>query len=125
MITFSAEVNSINTEVEYRDNEFKSAGYFDAEKFPTLSFKSTSFKKLGEKTYQLMGNITTHGITKPIIVNAITNCKAVTAIKNPTAGFTITEKINRLDFGLGGALLSSGVSNEIELRGNIKFTIGN
>ncbi|EHQ24972.1 YceI family protein [Mucilaginibacter paludis] len=123
VITFTADVNSINTDVDYRDKDLKSAGYFNAEKYPTLSFKSTSFKKTGPKSYKLAGNITIHGVTKAIVFNVIYNGTAVTAMKKPTAGFTITGKLNRLDFGVGTAAVSSGVSNEIELRANIEFTV--
>ena len=122
-ISFTADVNSINTDVEYRDNDLKSANYFDAVKFPTITFKSTSFKKLAGKNYRLSGNITIHGITKSVVFNVIYNGQAVTAMKKPTAGFTITGTINRLDFGVGGAVITSGISNKIELQSNVEFTI--
>ncbi|MBC7510332.1 MAG: YceI family protein [Ferruginibacter sp.] len=123
VITFTADVNSINTDVEYRDNDLKSVNYFDAVKFPTINFKSTSFKKIASKNYRLLGNITIHGITKPIVFNVIYNGQAVTAMKKPTAGFTITGQINRLDFSVGGPVITSGISNKIELRSNVEFTI--
>jgi polyisoprenoid-binding protein YceI len=50
---------------------------------------------------------------------------AITAMKKPTAGFTITGKLNRIDFGVGGSTLTTGVSEEIELRSNVEFTISN
>jgi polyisoprenoid-binding protein YceI len=123
VITFTADVNSINTDVEYRDNDLKSVNYFDAVKFPTINFKSTSFKKIAGKNYRLVGNITIHGITKPVVFNVIYNGQAVTAMKKSTAGFTITGTINRLDFGVGGTVITSGISNKIELRSNVEFTI--
>jgi polyisoprenoid-binding protein YceI len=122
-ITFTADVNSINTDVEYRDNDLKSVNYFDAVKFPTINFKSTSFKKIAGKNYRLVGNITIHGITKPVVFNVIYNGQAVTAMKKPTAGFTITGTINRLGFGVGGPVITSGISNKIELQSNVEFTI--
>ena len=121
-ISFTADVHSINTEVTYRDNDLKSANYFDADKFPSINFISTSFKKLSGKNYKLFGNITIHGITKSIALNVVYNGQAVTAMKKPTAGFTIKGQLNRLDFGVGGPVLS-GVGNEIELRANMEFTI--
>ena len=123
-ISFTAAVNSINTEVEYRDKDLKSASYFDAEKYPDLTFKSTSFKKVSGKNYKLKGNITIHGVTKPIVFDVVFNGTAVTAMKQPTAGFTLTGKLNRLDFGVGSDPLTSGVGNEIVLKSNIEFTIG-
>lgn len=122
-ITFTADVNSINTDVEYRDNDLKSVNYFDAAKFATINFKSTSFKQLAGKKYRLAGNITIHGITKPVVFDVVYNGEAVTAMKKPTAGFTITGKINRMDFGVGGAAITSGISNEIELKSNVEFTV--
>jgi polyisoprenoid-binding protein YceI len=122
-ISFTADVNSINTEVEYRDNDLKSVNYFDAAKFPAINFNSTSFKKNAGKNYTLSGVITIHGITKPIVFNVVYNGTAVTAMKKPTAGFTITGKINRMDFGVGGTPAASGVGNIISLRANVEFTI--
>jgi polyisoprenoid-binding protein YceI len=123
-ITFTADVNSINTEVEYRDNDLKSPNYFDVAKFPTISFTSKSFKKVSGKKYKLSGNITIHGTTRPIEFEVILNGTAVTAMKKPTVGFTITGKLNRLDFGVGGSP-ATGISNEIDLRSNVEFTISN
>ena len=66
-----------------------------------------------------------YGVTKPVVFNVIYNGTAITAMKKPTAGFTITGKVNRLDYGVGSSPLTSGVSNEIELRANVEFTISN
>ncbi len=122
-ISFTADVNSINTEVEYRDNDLKSANYFDAAKYPNIYFKSIYFRKISGKNYSLLGNISIHGITKPILFNVIYNGQAITAMKKNTAGFTITGQLDRLDFGVGGAALTSGISNKILLRANVEFTI--
>ena len=122
-ITFKADVNSINTDVEYRDNDLKSNSYFDAAKFPSITFTSSSFKKIAGKKYKLIGNITIHGVTKAIGFDVIYNGTAVTAMKKPTAGFTITGKLNRLDFGVGGSPIVTGVGNVIKLKANAEFTI--
>lgn len=122
-ITFTAAVNSINTDVEYRDNDLKSANYFDAEKFPSINFTSTSFKKITGNNYRLAGNITIHGVTKPVVFNVVYNGEAITAMKKPTAGFTIMGKIRRMDFGVGGTPAITGIGNDIELRANVEFTI--
>lgn len=124
-ITFTADVNTINTEVEYRDNDLKSPAYFDAAKYGTITFKSTSFKKVSGKKYKLAGSITIHGVTKPIVFDVLFNGTAVTAMKKPTAGFTLAGKLNRTDFGVGGPALTSGISDEIILSANVEFTIGN
>jgi len=123
VITFTADVNSINTEVEYRDKDLKSAGYFDVAKYPEITFKSTSFRKVAGKNYLLSGNLTIHGVTKPVVFHVLFNGTAVTAMKKPTSGFTLNGSINRVDFGVGGDPLTSGVSNKIDLTANVEFTI--
>ena len=62
-VTVTADISSINTDNDYRDNDLKSDKYFDAAKFPTLSFKSTSMQKTDDKHYKLSGNLTMHGVT--------------------------------------------------------------
>lgn len=70
-LAFSADVNSINTHVEARDNHLKSPDFFDAEKFPTLEFKSTSLTKNKKNYYTLKGNLTMHGVTKPVTLTLV------------------------------------------------------
>jgi len=123
-IEMTAAVKSINTEVEMRDNDLRSAGWFDAEKYPVITFKSKSFKKIKGKNYILAGNITMHGITKPIVFNVVFNGKGQNPFsKKYSYGFTITGKLKRNDFGVGGEPLATGVSSEIELKSNVEFII--
>jgi polyisoprenoid-binding protein YceI len=120
-IEMVAQVNSINTQMEMRDNDMKSKRWFDAGQFPVITFKSTSFKKETGKNYRLAGNLTLHGVTKPIIFNVILNGWAVTMTKKKTAGFTVTGKVKRSDFNLGGSALETGVSDEIEVWANVEI----
>jgi polyisoprenoid-binding protein YceI len=120
-IEMVAQVNSINTQMEMRDNDLRSKNWFDAEQFPVITVKSTSFKKVKGKNYQLAGNIILHGVTIPIIFNVVFNGWAVTMTKKKTAGFTVTGKLKRSDFNLGGTLLETGVSNEIEVWANVEI----
>src|ERR1700746_2634739 len=69
----TAQTNSINTDVEKRDAHLKGPDFFDVEKFPTLTFKSTSFKKVEGKKYKLAGDLTLHGVTKPIELDVTLN----------------------------------------------------
>ncbi len=128
-INFSADVNSINTEDEKRDGHLKSADFFDAEKFPKITFKSTSMKpnaKLGKTAYILTGDLTMHGVTKKVTFTAIGASKVV---KDPYGnlknGFKVIGSINRKDFGLGwNAALESGgvaVSEEVKVDLNIEL----
>ena len=62
----SADVSSINTEVKMRDDDLRSARFFDMEKYPRMTFKSSSIKKSGNNRYKLSGDLNMHGITKPV-----------------------------------------------------------
>ncbi|HET6995086.1 MAG TPA: YceI family protein, partial [Chitinophagaceae bacterium] len=120
-IEMVAQVSSINTQIEMRDNDLKSKNWFDADQFPVITFKSTSFKKVKEKYYKLAGNITLHGVTKPIVFDVVLNGWAVTMTKKKTAGFTVTGKVKRSDFNLGGTALETGVSSEIQVWANVEI----
>jgi len=100
----------------------RSKGWFDAETFPVITVKSTSFKKVKGKNYRLAGNITLHGVTIPIVFNVVFNGWAVTMTKKKTAGFTVTGKLKRSDFNLGGTPTETGVSNEIEVWANVEIS---
>ena len=123
-IEMTAEVKSINTEVEMRDNDLKSPQWFDADKYPTLTFNSISFNKISGKNYKLKGTITIHGVTKPIEFDVVFNGKGQNPFsKKYSYGFTISGKLNRNDFGIGGDTHATGVGNEIELKSDIEFSI--
>lgn len=124
VIKMTAEVNSINTEVEMRDKDLKGENWFNAEKYPYIKFKSSSFNKINDNNYELSGDITIKDITKPIKFNTTYNGSAVNKFYNTKlVGFTVTGKLNRSDFGLGAEPLATGVGNEIELKSNIEFTV--
>jgi polyisoprenoid-binding protein YceI len=116
-----AQVASVNTQVEMRDNDLRSKNWFDAGQFLVITFKSTSFKKVEGKNYQLGGNITLHGVTIPVVFNVVFNGWAVTMTKKKTAGFTVTGKLKRSDFYVGGSPPETGVSDEIEVWANVEI----
>ncbi len=118
-IEFSIDVNSINTENERRDNHLRSADFFDAEKYPEITFRSKSMKKAGDNKYAVTGDLTMHGVTREITLDAIFNGIAKDPWGNTKAGFKVTGQLNREDFGLtwnntleNGNLL---VGNEVEI----------
>lgn len=122
-IELTADVKSINTEVEMRDADLRD-NWFEAAKFPSLTLKSASFKKVSGNNYKLKGNISMHGITKPVEFDVVFNGKGLNPFtKKYSYGFTITGKLHRLDFGIGKDPLATGVSNEIELKSNVEFII--
>ena len=121
---FSGEIDSINTGNADRDNHLRSADFFDAEQFPTLTFKSTSFEKESESDYKLTGDLTLHGVTKSVKLDVEFGGLAKDPWGNTKTGLSATGKINRKDWGLnwnsaletGGVLVGEEVKLNIELQ---------
>jgi polyisoprenoid-binding protein YceI len=116
----TADANSINTGVEARDNHLRSADFFDVSKYPSISFKSTSCKKLKGKKYLLVGNLSMHGVTKEITLNATHNGNAKNRAGLDMAGFNISGKFNRSDFGIGKDMPVGVVADEINLNADLE-----
>jgi polyisoprenoid-binding protein YceI len=124
-ISFSLDINSIDTNQTQRDEHLKSAEFFDAAEYPQITFKSTSFKKTGDDEYDLVGDLTVKGITKSVKLNAEYGGSTNDFYGNTKAGFEVTGKINRKDFGLtwdgvteAGSIV---VGEDIKLTINVQF----
>lgn len=124
-IHFEADTDSITTNNEQRDAHLRSAEFFDAPQFPKVTFDSTSVEKKGGDDYTVHGNLTMHGVTKPVTLNA----EFLGENKDPwgqtKVGFEITGKLMRKDFGLtwNAALEGGGVlvSDEVKLNMNVQL----
>jgi polyisoprenoid-binding protein YceI len=99
-INFSIDVNSIDTNQPQRDGHLKSADFFETDKYPTIDFVSTSFTKVKSDDYKLAGNLTMHGVTKPVELDVEYGGSDKDSYGNVKHGFEITGKINRKEFGL-------------------------
>jgi len=120
----SADISSINTEIEMRDNHLKSPDFFDAAKFPKLTFKSTSIKPNGKNKYTLNGNLTMHGITKPVSLNLTYRGTIVHPMsKANVAGFQLTGTLLRKDFNLGSGYPAPMISDEVEIKADGEFAV--
>lgn len=123
-IEFSAEINSVDTNNSDRDNHLKSADFFDAENHPKLSFVSSSFSKLDDSNYELIGELTLRGVTKPVRLATEFSGLMKDPWGNTKVGLNIEGKINRKDWGLnwnsaletGGVLVGEDVKLNIELQ---------
>ena len=123
----SIDVTSVDTGVAPRDKHLKSPDFFDADKFPTMTFKSTSVKKAGDH-YDVAGDLTLHGVTKPVVLKLEDLGKEQIGMdgKSVHRGFTATTTINRNDFGLswngtlksGDAMLGNDVRIELDIEGS-------
>jgi polyisoprenoid-binding protein YceI len=124
-IHFSADASSITTGTEQRDGHLKSADFFDIEKYPTVDFVSTSFTKTSGDEYKLKGELTMHGITKPVELNVEFGGVGKDVYGNIKAGFEVTGKINRKDFGLTWNMATEAggvvVSDEVKISANVQF----
>ncbi len=119
----TAKTASIDTRVEARNNHLKSPDFFDVAKHPELTFKSTSLKKASKDKYALTGNLTLHGITKPVTLDL--TFRGIT--QNPmskatTAGFQLQGVIKRSDFNVGAGFPTSIVSDEVIIKADGEFT---
>lgn len=124
-ITFTIDAASIDTNQEQRDAHLRSADFFDAEKYPKITFKSTSFRKTGDDNYELAGDLTIRDVTKPITLDVEYGGSTTDPYGNYKAGFEVTGKINRKEYGLQwNGITEAGtivVSNEIKLILNVQF----
>lgn len=119
----SADVASVNTEVEMRDNHLKSADFFDAEKYPKLTFKSTAIQPSGKNRYKLTGNLTLHGVTKPVTMDLLYRGTVENPMsKKATSGFQVTGTIKRSDFGIGEKFPAPMISDEVRIKADGEFT---
>ena len=122
VVEMTADAASISTDNEKRDAHLQSPDFFDVAKFPTLTFKSNSFKKGKDaNTYIVKGNLTMHGVTKPVTLTAVARTGVNPMSKKDIAGFKITGKLNRSDFGIGGSIPEAIVSDEVLINANAEF----
>jgi polyisoprenoid-binding protein YceI len=118
------DVNTVNTNDEKRDGHLKTADFFDTALYPEITFKSTHVEKEDESDYKVTGDLTMHGVTKPVV---LTVTDVSPEGKDPWGGTrigcTAKTKIKRSDFGLnwnaaletGGFVISDDVRIEFEL----------
>ena len=121
------DVTSVDTGVAPRDKHLKSPDFFDTDKFPTMTFKSTSVKKMGDH-YDVAGDLTLHGVTKPVVLKLEDPGKPQVGMdgKSVHRGFTATTTIDRTAFGLswngtlksGDSMLGNDVKIELDIEGS-------
>ena len=118
-IVFTADAASISTDNDVRDMHVKSAELLDVEKFPKVKFKSTSVTKTTASTYKIIGDLTLHGVTKQVILNAQVR-NGMDMHKKPVAGFKISGTIIRTDFGIT-KFPAAMLGDEVTLNANGEF----
>ena len=109
-----------------RDGHLKNADFFDVEKYPVITFKSTSFTKVSGEDYKLAGNLTIKDVTKPVELAVEYGGSEKDGYGNQKYGFEVTGKINRKDFGLTyNALTEAGgltIGEDVKVIANIQVS---
>ncbi len=124
-IQFEADINSINTKNEQRDQHLKSDDFFNAEQYPKMIFNSNNLEKVSDSDYKLHGNLTIRDVTLPVVLDVEYGGVTNDAYGRTIAGFELSGKIKRKDFGLkwhatteaGGVV----VSDEVKILANIEM----
>ncbi len=125
-VEFAAQAASIDTSEPKRDEHLRSADFFDTANHPKLTFKSTSVKPDGKNNYKVTGDLTMHGVTKPVTLDVAFLGEGKDPWGNEKMGFDVTGMLNRKDFNMswnkaldnGGVLVGDEVKLQIAVEAN-------
>ena len=114
-VNVTIPVDSVSTGVPKLDEHLQSPDFFDAATYPTATFKSTAVTVAGEGHWKVAGDLTLHGVTRPVVLDATTNFVGPHPMsKAPAAGFDATTTIKRSEFGIDGMI--PGVPDDVRIR---------
>jgi|SRR5579875_2407037 len=122
-IDVEIDAATLATGADQRDGHLRSADFLDVEQYPTITFHSTSIQPRGDDKYHVNGDLTLHGVTKPVVLDVELNGFGVTPYGQNIVGAAATTKINRKDFGLnwnvaletGGVLVGDTIKISLEV----------
>lgn len=122
-VEVTIDAGSIDTREEARDNHLRSADFFETEKYPEWTFKSTGLTPTGKGEFELAGDLTLHGVTRPVTLQVEQEGIVMDPYGNERIGFSATGEIDREDFGIafnmaleaGGVVVGKTVKLEIEV----------
>jgi polyisoprenoid-binding protein YceI len=121
-VYLTADVRSVDTENKDRDEHLKKPDFFDAEKYPVIAFKSSSITKTANDAYEVKGDLTMHGITKPVVLQATAKTGFNPMLKKQIAGFKITGTVKRSDFKISPDTPSAMLGDDVQVVANAEFT---
>lgn len=108
-VNVTIPLTSLNTNVKALDEHLLKSDFFDAEKFPNITFKSTKVQALSKNKYKITGDLTIKDVTKPVVLDAVLNKQAVHPMsKAETIGFNATTSFDRSTFNVGGYVPNVG-----------------
>jgi len=122
-VSLTVDINSVYTDNEKRDNHLKSDDFFNAEKYPKMTFVGKKFSKVDDKNYELVGDLTIRDVTKEVKLDVVLNGLITDPWGNRRAGFKLTGEVNRFDYGLkwntvmeaGGLVVSENVTIKADI----------
>lgn len=115
-VSFTVKTASVDTAVEKRDTHVRSKDFLDVEKFATATFKSTSVKKLDEKTYEVTGDFTLMNITKPVTTKVVVTGSGKGMEGELRTGFETSFSVKRSDFGIN--FMEGALADEVKIKIN-------
>ena len=102
-------ISSVNTNVPALDKEFQEEAWFNAAKYPNITFKSTKVETKDKKHFKITGDLTVKGVTKPVVLDAVLNKQGEHPMaKVPAIGFNATTSFDRSAFGIGNYVPNVG-----------------
>jgi len=108
-VNVTIPLSSLNTNVAALDEHLKNADFFDAAKYPNITFKSTKVQALGKNKYKITGNLTVKDVTKPVVLDAVLNKQGEHPMtKAQSIGFNATTSFNSSAFGVGAYVPNVG-----------------
>lgn len=120
--TLTAKTASINTGVDMRDNDLRSEKFFNAAANPEISFTGAVSSVAGANHYKLSGNLTMHGVTKPVTMDLWYRGTIINPMsKAPDAGFKLTGTLKRSDFNIGSSYPAAMIGDEITIEAGGEF----
>lgn len=126
-VTAVIDVHSVETKSEQRNDHVKSADFLHAEKYPTITFASTGVRDFDGETFTLLGDLTVHGVTKPIQLATEFNGALTDAYGSERSGFSAEATISRKEFGIdiqmGFGAGNAVVSDKIDISIDIEFVL--
>jgi polyisoprenoid-binding protein YceI len=121
-IELTAEAKTVNTYLSMRDDHLRSADFFDVEKHPTITFKSTSVKKAKGNNYVIKGNFTMRGVTNTVVLAGVHNGTTKNRAGADLAGLKISGMIKRSEYGVGVTMPNTVVADEIYLNADLEVS---
>src|SRR5699024_8348631 len=124
-VELSVQTASIDTRVEKRNDHLKSPDFFNVEKFPSMTFKSTGIKEIADNKYELTGDLTVHGLSEPVTVTSVYRGTVQNEMTQRTlkAGIQITGTIDRSEFDLGSNFTPPMIINEVRIKADGEFML--